>query len=184
MKRLKLFIPLIIFLGLGVLLFKGLDIDPNNMPSALVDKSLPEFSLPSLEDPDKMLTRKDVVGRVSLLNVWGTWCPSCMAEHPYLLKIAKEEKIPIIGLDYKDERADALAWLAKLGDPYFINVFDEKGKLGIDLGVFGAPETYVLDHKGVIRYKHVGVVNDRIWFKTLKPLIEELRVEAGQEKKG
>jgi len=178
MNRLKLFIPLILFLGLGALLFKCLELDPNKMPSALVDKSMPEFSLPALEDPDKILSRKDIVGQVSLLNVWATWCPSCMAEHPYLLKIADQEKIPIIGLNYKDDRTKAIKWLARLGDPYVTNVFDENGSLGLDLGVFGAPETYVLDHMGVIRYKHVGVVDDRVWDGQIKPVIQQLINEA------
>ncbi len=180
MSRFKLFIPLALFLGLGVLLFKGLELDPNKMPSALVDKSMPEFSLTSLEDANKMLGREDLVGRVSLLNVWATWCPSCMAEHPYLLKIAQQEKLPIIGLNYKDVRPDALEWLDRLGNPYAINVFDESGTLGLDLGVFGAPETYVLDHKGVIRHKHVGVVDDRVWNEQLKPLVLELLAGAGK----
>jgi cytochrome c biogenesis protein CcmG/thiol:disulfide interchange protein DsbE len=178
MNRLKLFIPLILFLGLGALLFKGLALDPNKMPSALVDKSMPEFSLPALADPDKILSRKDIVGQVSLLNVWATWCPSCVAEHPYLLNIADQEKIPIYGLNYKDDRAQALKWLARLGNPYVTNVFDESGSLGLDLGVFGAPETYVLDQKGVIRYKHVGVVDDRVWDGQIKPIIQKLLDEA------
>lgn len=180
MKRLKLFIPLAIFLVLGLLLLKGLSLDPNAMPSALIDKPIPEFALPSLEQPDRILERDDVVGQVALVNVWGTWCPSCRAEHPYLMKIAEEEGVPIIGVDYKDERAEAIKWLEKLGDPYVLNVYDERGKLGIDLGVFGAPETYVIDHRGMVRYKHIGVVDDRVWTEQLKPLVNQLRAEASK----
>ncbi|MCB1662042.1 MAG: DsbE family thiol:disulfide interchange protein [Pseudomonadales bacterium] len=180
MKRLKLFLPLIIFVALGGLLLKGLELDPNEMPSALIDKELPKFSLPSLENPEIMLERNHLLGQVALVNVWATWCPSCRAEHPYLMQISEQEKIPIYGVDYKDVRKDAQQWLRKLGDPYAVNVFDEQGKLGIDLGVFGAPETYLIDHKGVIRYKHIGVVDDQVWLNLLKPLVEQLRAEASQ----
>ena len=173
MKRIYLFIPLALFIGLVILFAKGLKLDPNDMPSALIDKSLPVFSLPSLESEQTLLTRDDLIGEVSLVNVWGTWCPSCMEEHPYLMELSKE--VPIIGINYKDVRADALDWLNRLGNPYVINVFDESGKLGIDLGVFGAPETYVIDQQGVVRYKHVGVVDDAVWRHLLKPVVDELR---------
>ncbi len=180
MKRIKLFAPLAIFVALGLLLFKGLSLDPNEMPSALIDKPLPEFRLPYLQQPQKMVSRADLVGEVALVNVWATWCPSCMAEHPHLMQIAEQEGIPIIGVDYKDERQAALNWLAKWGDPYRLNIFDEKGRLGIDLGVFGAPETYLIDHRGVIRYKHIGVVDDRVWNELLKPLVVKLRREVSK----
>lgn len=179
MKRMKLFLPLAIFVALAGLLLKGLWLDPNAMPSALIDKPLPEFSLPSLEQPEKMFNREDLIGEVALVNVWGTWCPSCRAEHPYLMQIAEQEGVPIIGVDYKDVRPDALKWLERLGDPYVKNVFDEDGRLGIDLGVFGAPETYLIDHRGVIRYKHIGVVDDQVWQKLLKPMVQQLQAEAG-----
>ncbi len=175
MKRVYLFVPLILFIALVVLFAKGLKLDPNDMPSALIDQSVPEFSLPSLASPDRLLTRADVIGEVSLVNVWGTWCPSCMHEHPYLMELS--DQVPIIGINYKDVRDDALDWLDKLGNPYVLNVFDEMGTLGIDLGVFGAPETYVIDRKGYVRYKHVGVVSERVWLERLKPLVDELRGE-------
>ncbi len=178
MKRLKLFAPLIIFVALGLLLFKGLSLDPNAMPSALIDKPLPEFNLPSLQQAEQTISHKDLLGEVALLNVWATWCPSCMAEHPHLMRIAEQEGVPIIGVDYKDERQAALKWLEKWGDPYRLNIYDEKGRLGIDLGVFGAPETYLIDHRGVIRYKHIGVVDDQVWNELLKPLVMQLRAEA------
>ncbi len=175
MKRVYLFVPLVIFIVLAVLLGRGLMLDPNKMPSALIDQSVPEFNLPSLASEERMLTRADVVGEVSLINVWGTWCPSCMQEHPYLMKLASQ--IPIIGVNYKDVRADANNWLVKLGNPYVVSVFDEMGTLGIDLGVFGAPETYVIDQQGMVRYKHVGVVNERVWLERLKPVVDQLRGE-------
>lgn len=178
MKRMKLFIPLALFFALGMLLLKGLSLDPNAMPSALLDKPLPEFNLPALADPEQRIQKSDWVGEVALINVWATWCPSCRTEHPYLIDIAEREGIPIYGIDYKDVREDALLWLERLGDPYAANLFDEQGKLGIDLGVFGAPETYLIDHRGFIRYKHIGVVDDRVWREVLKPMVEQLRAEA------
>jgi len=174
-RRIALFLPLIIFIVVSFFLFRGLYLDPNSMPSALLDKPMPQFSLPSLEQPDKMVTRADILGRVTLVNVWATWCPSCVVEHPFLVTLAEREQIPIVGVDYKDESKAALKWLDKLGNPYVVNIVDEEGKLGIDLGVYGAPETYLLDRNGVIRYKHVGVVNERVWAEDLKPIIEHLQ---------
>jgi len=174
-RRIALFLPLIIFIVVSFFLFRGLYLDPTSMPSALLDKPMPQFSLPSLEQPDKMVTRADILGRVTLVNVWATWCPSCVVEHPFLVTLAEREQIPIVGVDYKDESKAALKWLDKLGNPYVVNIVDEEGKLGIDLGVYGAPETYLLDRNGVIRYKHVGVVNERVWAEDLKPIIEHLQ---------
>jgi len=180
MRRLRLFLPLALFLTMGLLLFKGLWLDPNEMPSALIDKPLPEFSVPSLQAPDTLIERADLVGEVALVNVWATWCPACQVEHPYLMTLAEQERVPIIGIDYKDDREDALRWLAELGNPYRVTLFDEQGRLGIDLGVFGAPETYLIDHRGVIRYKHIGVVDEKVWQTQLQPLVQRLRREAGQ----
>ena len=179
MKNLKLFIPLIVFAVLALFLLKGLDRDPNALPSALIDDPVPEFSLPDLYDPERIHTAELFKGKPSLLNVWATWCPSCRVEHPYLIRLAKEEGVRIIGMDYKDERAAALRWLEKLGNPYDVNFADADGHLGVNLGVFGAPETYVIDHKGVIRAKHVGVVNERVW-QELGPLYRQLVEESEQ----
>ena len=172
MRRLVLFIPLSIFLGMSYFLFQGLYLDPRELPSALIDKPFPEFELTALED-GRTVTRKDILGEVSLVNVWATWCPSCRVEHPYLNKLGK--KIPIFGINYKDEREPAKKWLERLHNPYRINIEDPEGRLGLDLGVYGAPETFVVDAKGVIRYKHVGVVDDKVWNETLKPIVESLR---------
>lgn len=178
MRRYLVFIPLVLFLALGVLLWKGLQLDPTNLPSALIDKPLPEFSLSSLDDPDRMLSASDLkLGEPALMNVWATWCPSCKAEHAQLNRIAQEDGVKIIGINYKDDRSKANIWLEKYLNPYVINVFDEKGTLGLDLGVYGAPETYVLDADGVIRYKHVGVVDEKVW-QQLKGLITRLKAEA------
>lgn len=175
--RLKLFIPLILFVVLAVFLFRGLSLDPRELPSALIDRPLPEFELPALGQ-ERTLGREDIVGRVALLNVWATWCPSCRVEHPYLRALAKRG-VPIYSLNYKDEDAAALRWLQELGDPYLLSIADREGTLGLDLGVYGAPETYLLDAQGVIRYRHVGVVDERVWENILQPIYQQL-LEAGE----
>lgn len=177
MKRLKLFIPLAIFLVLAAFLLKGLSLDPQALPSALIDRPLPEFSLPALGE-QQTVTRDTVTGEVALFNVWATWCASCRVEHPYLTRLAATG-MPIYGINYKDQDAQALKWLAELGDPYRLNIVDAEGSLGLDLGVYGAPETYVVDAEGVIRYRHVGVVDERVWREILGPIVEELRRAGG-----
>jgi cytochrome c biogenesis protein CcmG/thiol:disulfide interchange protein DsbE len=166
--RLKLFIPLLLFVALALFLFRGLQLDPTELPSALIDRPLPAFELPGL-GMDRLLRREDVIGEVALFNVWATWCVSCRVEHPYLHQLA-EQGVPIYGVNYKDADADALKWLRELGDPYRLNIVDAQGTLGLDLGVYGAPETYLVDADGLIRYRHVGVVDDRIWRDVLQPL--------------
>lgn len=178
MRRYIVFIPLVLFFALGVLLWRGLQLDPTELPSALIDKPMPSFQLSSLQDPQQMLTEADLnFGEPVLLNVWATWCPSCKAEHAQLNRIATQEGVKIVGVNYKDERGKAKVWLEKYLNPYVINIYDEKGLLGLDLGVYGAPETYVLDAKGVIRYKHVGVVDERVW-QQLKGVMASLQSEA------
>lgn len=172
MSRLKLFIPLFLFVVLAGFLFRGLSLDPKAMPSALIDKPLPPFSLSRLGS-DQVITRDDVVGEPAFLNVWATWCISCRVEHPYLQQLA-DQGVPIYGVNYKDEDGAALTWLQELGDPYRANIADREGTLGLDLGVYGAPETYLIDGEGVIRYRHVGVVNERVWTRILQPIYLEL----------
>ena len=169
MERLKLFIPLVMFVVLSVLLYQGLKKDPNELPSVLIDKPVPAFSLPSLNDESIQLTAETFKGRPYLLNVWATWCPSCKSEHPYLLKLA-QMGVPIVGLNYKDEQEEAKQLLATMGNPYLDNIVDKEGILGLDLGVYGAPETFLVDAKGVIRHKVVGVVTEEIWVAELAPL--------------
>ena len=171
--RVKLFIPLFLFVALALFLFRGLQLDPTELPSALIDRPLPAFELPAL-GMDRLLKREDVVGEVALFNVWATWCVSCRVEHPYLHMLA-EQGVPIYGVTYKDDDADAMKWLAELGDPYRLNIVDAQGSLGLDLGVYGAPETYLVDAQGVIRYRHVGVVDDRVWRELLEPLYTGLK---------
>lgn len=172
MKRMLLFIPL--FFGAGIFFLFGqmLGHDPSELQLARKDKPIPEFSLPDLFKPEKDITAADLQGQPSLVNVWATWCPSCRVEHPYLLKIAREYGVKIVGLNYKDEREAAIKWLAELDNPYQFTIFDQEGRLGLDLGVYGAPETYVIDGNGIIRYRHVGVVDEKVWQTVLSPLIE------------
>lgn len=176
-SRLKLFLPLFLFALLALTLFRGLSLDPTEMPSALIDRPLPAFSLPALGG-QAAVSQADVTGEVALLNVWATWCISCRVEHPYLQRLA-DQGIPIFGLNYKDNDADALRWLADLGNPYKLTIADREGTLGLDLGVYGAPETYLLDAAGVVRYRHVGVVDETVWRSVLEPLYLDLRKSGG-----
>lgn len=173
MDRLKLFLPLFIFGMLALLFWRGLSLDPRDMPSALLNKPVPSFSLPTLADPDKPVSNEALPSEPYLLNVWATWCPTCKAEHAYLNSLA-EQGVNIVGINYKDETGKAQRWLQELDDPYVFSVIDAEGRLGIDLGVFGAPETYLVDRSGVIRCKHIGDVNDRVWTQKLAPVYEAL----------
>ena len=179
MSRLKLFIPLIIFAILAAFFWRGLSLDPTAMPSALIDKPIPAFQLPRLEQPESFVTEADLTGQVQLLNVWGTWCVACRVEHPFLLQLA-QRGVAIVGINYKDDVGEARKWLQKLANPYRYNIVDEDGRLGIDLGVFGAPETYLVDARGVIRYKHVGVLDEAVWSQSVEPIFRSL-VQASQQ---
>lgn len=182
MGRLKLFFPLLVFVALAVLftvVLRDEDYDPQALPSALINKPMPSFQLPALLDEQRQLNEKDLIGKVALVNVWATWCISCRVEHPYLIRLTEEEKLPIYGINYKDDSQEAQKWLKTLGNPYRFNVVDADGRLGLDLGVYGAPETYVLDKKGIIRYKHVGVINESVWQSHLKAVVTQLRGEDG-----
>jgi len=171
-KRLVFLTPLAIALGLGLILFTAIGKDPTKLETARLNDPIPAFNLKNLADKTKKFSEKDFIGKVSLLNVWATWCPSCRVEHGYLNALA-EQGVRIIGLNYKDEGEAALTWLKKLGNPYEFTIYDPHGKLGFDLGVYGAPETYVVDQYGVVRYRHVGIVDDEVWSQTLKPLVEK-----------
>lgn len=170
-------IPLIVFVVLVAFFAHGLQRDPSLVPSPLIDKPLPDFSLPLLQSPETVMTSGDLVGEVTLLNVWASWCVACRYEHPVLMKLSRQGKVRIVGIDYKDTRQEALQWLEKYGNPYAASFFDESGEAGIDLGVYGVPETYVLDRNGVIRYKHVGPVTDEILDETILPILQRLRQE-------
>jgi cytochrome c biogenesis protein CcmG/thiol:disulfide interchange protein DsbE len=173
MNRLKLFVPLVIFSALALLLWRGLSLDPAAMPSALIGKPVPAFYLPTVEDTDQFVNQDIFQGKVSLLNVWATWCPPCHVEHPYLVQLA-EQGVHIVGVNYKDDNAAAQKWLAELHNPYTVTVVDADGRFALDLGVFGYPETYVVDKQGIIRYKHIGIVDEKVWTEILQPLIKTL----------
>ncbi len=174
MSRLKLFIPLMVFVVLAVFLLNGLERDPNAMPSALVDRPVPVFSLPVLGNEQRQVDQSILQGQPTLLNVWATWCIACRVEHAYLNKLSGQG-VRIIGLNYKDDLVEAKKWLTEKGDPYELSVIDAKGRLGLDLGVFGAPETYVVDRTGTIRYKHVGVIDDRVWLQKILPVWQQIQ---------
>ena len=168
----KLWLPLG-FIGLIVLLGVGLTLNPRQVPSPLIGKAAPAFELPRLDQPAKTFTQKEMLGNVWVLNVWASWCPPCLAEHPVVTELAKS--VPVVGLNYKDAREDALPWLARNGNPYQLSVYDANGRIAIDYGVYGVPETYVIDRKGVIRYKHIGPLTPEVAQKKLAPLVKELR---------
>ena len=172
MKRLLLLFPLAIFLVLAVVLYRGLSLDPAELPSALIGKPLPAFSLPSVDDPQTRITQADLKGP-ALINVWATWCISCKVEHPVLNELSKQG-VTIYGINYKDERVAAQKWLKEFHNPYQLDVDDAQGTLGLDLGVYGAPETFFIDGKGIIRHKFVGVIDQRVWQQQLAPLYNEL----------
>jgi cytochrome c biogenesis protein CcmG/thiol:disulfide interchange protein DsbE len=174
---LKYLIPLVIFVVLGVFLAIGLKLNPTEIPSPFLGKPAPAFSAATLDNPQQQLKPADLQGKVWLFNVWASWCTSCRAEHPVLNELAKQQAAPIVGLNYKDAREDALAWLNRLGNPYEMSVVDPEGRIGIDWGVYGVPETFVIDKKGVIRHKHTGPVTPETVQQTLLPLIAKLQAE-------
>ena len=174
-RYLRYLVPLAIFLILVVFLFRGLSLDPKRVPSPLVGKPMPEFSLPRLKDPAATLSDSDLKGKVSVLNIWATWCVSCRAEHEVLLQLASTGVVDIYGLNYKDERTAAQQWLQQLGDPYVANAFDADGRAGIDWGVYGAPETFIMDKQGMVRHKHIGPLSIDDLNTTILPLIAELQ---------
>jgi cytochrome c biogenesis protein CcmG, thiol:disulfide interchange protein DsbE len=167
-------IPLVLFLGLVVFLAIGLRRDPHAVPSPLINKPAPEFQLSQLKEPSKSFSAAEMRGKVWLLNVWASWCISCRDEHPFLLEYARSGAVPIYGLNLKDKREDALGWLGELGDPYVVSAADLDGRVGIDFGVYGAPESFLIDRNGVIRFKHVGPITPDIWQNTVLPLAKEL----------
>lgn len=173
MKRLLMLLPLAVFLIVAVFLYRGLFLDPSELPSALINKPMPAFSLPSVEDPQRMISDADLKGKPALVNVWATWCVACKVEHPVLNKLAAQG-VTIHGVNYKDDNAEAQKWLREFHDPYQLNIRDEQGSLGLDLGVYGAPETFIIDKQGVIRHKFVGVISEQVWREQLAALYQEL----------
>ena len=178
MLRARFLIPLAVFAVLVVFLGVGLTLNPREVPSSLINKPAPAFQLPQLHAPDKTFAQKDMLGKVWMLNVWASWCVACREEHPNLVQLARSGAVPIYGLNYKDERADGIAWLARFGNPYQLSAYDRDGRIGIDYGVYGVPETYVIDKAGVIRYKRIGIVTPEIVRDKILPLVKELNGNA------
>jgi len=168
-------LPLAVFLALVSLLAIGLTRDPRLVPSPLVGQPAPDFSLTDLEQPKRTVTRADLVGETFLLNVWATWCVSCRAEHEVLMQIAQQGEVPIYGLNYKDDREEAVRWLTRLGNPYAGNLYDPEGLVGLDLGVYGTPESFLVDQKGIIVHKHVGPITPEIWQEEIRPIIDAVK---------
>ena len=176
MNRASLFIPLAIFLVIVGFGYAGFQLnDPRQLPSALLDHPFPEFRAPLLDDESKTVGREALLGEPVLVNVWATWCPTCLAEHGELLRIRNEHGLRIVGVNYKDDPVKARQWLARHGDPYDFNLMDVDGAIAIELGVYGAPETFLLDAEGTIRYKRVGDVNPRIWRDEIAPVVAPLQ---------
>lgn len=177
MSRARLFVPATVFGVLSVVLYLGFTLrDPALLPSALLDKPFPDFDLPLLSGQTaERASRRSLLGEIRLVNVWATWCPTCLAEHGELMRIRADHGLSIVGISYKDDSRQAREWLARYGDPYDWNIVDASGDLGVDLGVYGAPETFLVDPDGVIRHKHVGAVNADVWHRELVPRIVQLR---------
>ena len=179
MKRMAFFIPFILIMFLSVVLWRALSLNPQQLESVLEGRPIPRFQLSSLYEPDLLLAKKDLTGQVMLLNIWATWCPACKQEHPYLMKLAQKKMVPIVGINYRDtDRQKSIEELKLLGNPFKKVIYDPEGQLGLDLGVYGAPETYVVDHLGIIRMRHAGVLNDRVWHDKIQPLVQQLQQQA------
>jgi periplasmic protein thiol:disulfide oxidoreductases, DsbE subfamily len=179
-KKLLLLIPLLVFVVIAGFFVAQMLVGrpPSEIPSPLIGKPIPAFSLPTLKDESKIVTEKDFSGQVWLLNVWASWCVSCRAEHPVLVENAEKIGVPIIGLNYKEKgKADGIAWLERYGDPYPFSIVDADGRFGIDLGVYGVPETFLIDKKGIIQYKHTGPINEESLHSVIIPKIKELNAQ-------
>ena len=174
MTRHKYIIPLAVFLGLAVFFAIGLTRDPRVVPSPFIDKPAPAFKLAQLHEPKLAFAPEEMKGKVWMLNVWASWCVSCRVEHPVLVEMQRKQVVPIVGLNYKDKREDAVAWLQKFGNPYELSAWDIDGRVGIDYGVYGAPETFLIDKQGVIRHKQIGPITPEALEKVIIPLIRKL----------
>lgn len=176
MSRASLFVPVGVFLVVIGVGYVGFSLnDPHELPSALLGKPFPEFQAPLLAEPDRTVAREDLLGQPVLVNVWATWCPTCKAEHDELLRIRRNTGLRIVGVNYKDDAAKARRWLQAYGNPYDMVIQDPDGSLGVELGVYGAPESFLLNADGVILYKRVGDINPRIWRDELGPLVAQVQ---------
>lgn len=176
MSKLKYYIPVISFFALALLLWRGLYLDPKELPSMLIDKPMPSFALTTVAGAE--VANEDLPDQVFILNVWGSYCLPCLIEHPTLMRLSEEGEIPVVGVNYRDRQDLAVDWLEDNGNPFAFSILDEDGRFGIDLGVYGAPETYLVDANGVIRFRHVSVLDERVWEEEFIPAIAELRGES------
>jgi len=174
MKYLKFLIPMGIFLVLVLFLGAGLKLDPKEVPSPLIGKPAPAFALARLDDPAQTIRRDDLLGQVWMLNVWASWCVACRQEHPLLVEFAKSKMLPIYGLNYKDQPAAGQKWLRDFGNPYKASLTDLDGRVGIDFGVYGVPETFIIDRQGVVRFKQIGPVTPEVIRTKIEPLVRQL----------
>jgi len=175
MRSVRYLLPLAVFLGVSWFLYRGLYLDPREIPSPLIGKAAPEFRLESLEHPGQVVDRKDMLGKVWILNAWASWCVACREEHPILVEYSRTPgAVPVVGLNYKDTRVDGMRWLAQFGNPYSTSVYDEAGRTGIDYGVYAVPETFLIDRSGVIRFKQIGPVTPEVLREKILPLIRKL----------
>ncbi len=173
-RTLRFLIPLAIFLALVGLLAVGLKLDPKEVPSPLIGKPAPGFALTRLDQPAQTIRREDLLGQVWMLNVWASWCAACREEHPLLVDFARRRLLPVYGLNYKDQRSAGLRWLANFGDPYTASLYDPEGRVGIDWGVYGVPETFIIDRAGVVRFKHIGPLTPAVIRDRIEPLVRQL----------
>jgi cytochrome c biogenesis protein CcmG, thiol:disulfide interchange protein DsbE len=174
MKRWHFLLPLAVFVVLVGFLAVGLTRDPREVPSPLIGKAAPGFALTRLDDAARTVRREDLLGRVWMLNVWASWCSACREEHPLLVAFAQRRLLPLYGLDYKDTRSAGLAWLARFGNPYEASLFDADGRVGIDFGVYGVPETFIIDKQGIVRFKHIGPLTPEVIEQRIVPLVRQL----------
>jgi len=177
----KFIVPFALFVLLGAFLFVGLQRDPSYVPSPLIGKPAPQFSLPSLQDAAYPVSSQELLGQPWVLNVWGTWCSGCRQEHDTLLAIARQKTVPIIGLNWKDNNALAQKWLSDLGNPYSVVAEDREGRTAIDWGVYGAPETFLIGPDGVVLFKHIAPMTMEVWNKEFLPRIEASRAATGSQ---
>jgi len=173
----RFILPFVVFLIMAAFMYVGLGLNPREVPSPLVGKAAPAFTLPQLHEPSKQFSPQDMKGKVWLFNVWASWCTACENEHPVFLELSRQNLVPIYGMDYKDKREDGEAWLRKHGNPYALVVSDAEGRVGIDYGVYGVPETYVIDKQGVIQHKQIGAVTPKILSEKIIPLVKELQAK-------
>ncbi len=175
MPRARYVIPLVVFVVIAAFMAVGLTRDPSRVPSPLIGKSVPGFELATVAEPGRRVAPRDFEGQVWLLNVWASWCVACREEHPVMMRASEREGLTLVGLDYKDQRGSAVQWLERHGDPYTVSAHDPEGKVGMDLGVYGVPETYVIDAEGTIRYKHVGPISHETLEEEILPLVDDLQ---------